>query len=248
MSDPERMRLQKYLSRAGVCSRREAEAWMAQGRVRVNGHPAVSPGIKIDPDTDRIEVDGRAVEPESRRWLLLHKPPGYITTRRDPRGRPTVYELLAEADRTLRYVGRLDRDTEGLLLFTNDGEVGHRLLHPSSEIEREYRAQVKGTPSPGTLRRLQSGVELDDGPARAEQVRLLRSDRDRGAIVSLVLREGRKREVRRLMAAVEHPVRRLRRVRFGPVVLGDLPRGSSRELTHDEVQSLRRVAGVRPKS
>lgn len=238
------MRIQKFLSRAGVASRRQAEGLMTQGRVRVNGQVVTTLGTRIDPASDRVEVDGKRVELEPYRWILLNKPPGTVTTRKDPQGRPTVYSLLQPGDRQLRYVGRLDMGTEGLLLLTNEGDAIHKLLHPSSEIAREYRVWVRQVPSPQTLRRLNQGVELEDGPARAEDVRVLKEDPKKGAILSLVLREGRKREVRRLLRAVGHPVRRLRRVRFGPLVLGDLPPGEWRELTWEEIRSLREAAGV----
>jgi 23S rRNA pseudouridine2605 synthase len=243
--DPEErgMRLQKFLSRAGVASRREAESLMAQGRVQVNGRAAMTPGIRVDPDRDRVEVDGRPVRLRAPRWILLNKPRGVLTTRRDVRGRPTVYGLLPPGARGLRYVGRLDRDTEGLLLFTNEGDVAHRLLHPSSEVDREYRARVRGVPGPETLARLRKGVDLEDGPARARVAEVLRAVGKGDAVVTLVLREGRKREVRRLLDAVGHPVRRLRRVRFGSLPLGSLGAGQWRELTKEEVQALRKEAG-----
>lgn len=231
------VRIQKLLSRAGVASRREAEALIAAGRVRINGQVVTTLGVRVDPDRDRVEVDGRAVEAQPPRWVLLHKPVGTLTSRGDARGRRTVYHLLPRELRSLRYVGRLDRDTEGLLLLTNDGDSANRLLHPGGEVEREYHAGVEGYPGPEALRRLMRGVELEDGPARATEVRLLRRERE-GAVLALVLREGRKREVRRLLAAVSHPVRWLRRVRFGPQSLGDLPPGAWRELEPAEVERL----------
>jgi 23S rRNA pseudouridine2605 synthase len=239
----ERIRLQKFLSRAGVASRREAESLMAQGRVRVNGVTAVTPGTKVDPGEDRVELDGRPVRWDPVRWIALNKPRGTVTTRKDPGGRATVYGLLPRDARRLRYVGRLDRDTEGLLLFTNDGDAMHALLHPSSEVPREYRALVHGVPGREALSSLSRGVELEDGPARAEEVRLVKQVRD-GALLTLVLREGRKREVRRLLEAVGHPTRRLRRIRFGPLELGELEPGSWRDLTPGEVRALRRAAGL----
>lgn len=239
------MRLQKFLSRAGAASRRQAEALMAQGRVRVNGEPATTPGTRVDPERDRVELDGRPVHLASRRWLLLNKLRGVLTTRKDTHGRPTVYSLLPSDAQGLRYVGRLDMNTEGLLLFTNDGDAAHALQHPSSEVAREYRARVRGVPSPSTLRRLEAGVELEDGPSRAERVKVVRASGAQATVLSLVLREGRKREVRRLLKAVGHPVGRLRRVRFGPLRLGTLPEGEWRELTPDEVGALRAAAGRR---
>ena len=240
------MRLQKFLSRAGVASRREAEGMMAQGRVKVNGRAVVTPGAKVVVGRDRVEVDGRAVTLDPVRWLVLNKPRGVLTTRSDPRGRPTVYSLLPDDSDSLRYVGRLDMNTEGLLIFTNDGDAVHALLHPSSEVSREYRAWVRGVPSDRTLQRLREGVRLEDGMARPEEVQVRRASKERGAIVSLVLREGRKREVRRLLKEVGHPVRRLRRVRFGPLRLEDLKPGDWRELSAPEVRVLRRVAGLPP--
>lgn len=234
------VRLQKFLSRAGVASRREAEQLMAEGRVRVNGRPVTKLGSRVSPADDRVELDGRRVVVRPPRWIMLNKPRGAITTNKDPGGRPTVYPLLAPADRCLRYVGRLDRDTEGLLLFTNDGDLHHALTHPSSAISREYRVAVEGRPSQGTLRLLESGVELEDGMSRAENVRVLgQCAGGKGVVLSLVLREGRKREVRRLLAAVGHPVRRLRRVRFGPVRLVGTRPGEWRELSEEEVEALR---------
>lgn len=232
------LRIQKFLSRAGVASRREAEALMLQGRVRVNGEVVTTLGTRIDPERDRVELDGEAVEREPIRWIAWHKPAGVLTTREDPQGRETVYEHLPEAFSGLGYVGRLDKGTEGLLLFSNDGDVVHRLLHPSHEVEREYEALVAGHPDGETLRRLTTGVELDDGPARARRAEVIRHDGP-GAWVRLVLTEGRKREVRRLLDAVGLPVRRLVRVRFGPVRLGELEPGAWRELGADEVRTLR---------
>jgi 23S rRNA pseudouridine2605 synthase len=235
------IRIQKYLSQAGVASRRVAEKIILGGRVRVNGQVVRTLGTRVRPGLDRVEVDGVVVEEASTRWILLHKPPGILTTRTDPRGRPTVYSLLPREARGLRYVGRLDQHTEGLLLLTNEGDALHRLTHPSQEVEREYEAWVEGVPEPGALRSLERGVELEDGPARAHKVRILRKTR-KGATLSLVLREGRKREVRRLLEAVGCPVERLKRVRFGPVRLGNLAAGAWRELNVDEIRALKAAA------
>jgi len=232
------IRIQKYLSRAGVASRREAERLILQGRIRVNGEVVLTLGSKILPGEDRVEVDGKTVGGTRARWVLFHKPPGVVTTRSDPQGRPTVYGLLPEDMGELRYVGRLDLPTEGLLLLTNEGDILHRLTHPSYEVEREYQGWVKGVPTGDTLRRLQEGVELEDGPARATRVKVLRPVRG-GVVLALVLQEGRKREVRRLLEAVGHPVTRLLRVRFGPVRLGELPSGEWRELTEQEIRALK---------
>lgn len=235
------MRLQKFLSRAGAASRREAEALMVQGRVRVNGDVVTTLGSKVDPARDVVELDGRRVELEAPRWVAFHKPPGVLTTRDDPEDRATVYDEVPPELRTLKYVGRLDMDTEGLLLLSNQGDLMHRLLHPSSEVEREYEVQVVGVPTPQVLDRLTRGVELDDGPARAHAVEMVRR-LGPGSVLRLVLVEGRKREVRRMLDAVGHPVRRLVRRRFGPIALGALEPGAWRDLTDDEVEALARAA------
>ena len=178
---------------------------------------------------------------------MLNKPMGYLTTASDPRGRPTVVDLLPPGSESLRHVGRLDFATEGLLILTNQGDVAERLLHPRYQVEREYRVWVAEAPSAGTLRRLTSGVDLEDGPARATRITVEgRSDRD-GIPMSLVVTEGRNREVRRLLEAVGHPVRRLRRVRFGPIHLGNLTRGEWRDLTEEEVRALQGPETTSPK-
>jgi 23S rRNA pseudouridine2605 synthase len=238
------MRVQKLLSRAGVASRRQAEGLMLEGRVRVNGDVCTELGTRVDPEVDKVEVDGRVVRVARPRWVAYHKPPGEVTTRSDPQGRPTVFDRLPEGWSGLRYVGRLDLLTGGLLLLSNQGDLIHRLLHPSSGVEREYEARVQGVPSRATLERLSRGVELDDGPARTRRADVTGRWRH-GAVLRLVLVEGRNREVRRLCEAVGHPVDRLERVRFGPIEIGTLPSGRWRELKADEVAALERVAGSR---
>ena len=235
------MRLQKFLSHAGVASRREAERLMIEGRVRVNGKPALELGLRVNPEKDRIELDGKLIRTVGPRWIMLHKPRGVITTRSDPRGRRTVYGLLDAGDQGLRHVGRLDRNTEGLLLLTNDGDLHHALLHPSRGVARRYRAAVEGVPDHWTIARLESGVTLEDGVAKAEAVRLERVLEGEIGVIGLTMREGKKREVRRLLEAVGHPVQRLRRVAFGPIELGRLPPGGVRVLTGQEVQLLRKA-------
>lgn len=237
-ADSRGIRVQKLLSRAGVASRRKAEELMEAGRVRINGQVVTTLGARVDPERDTVEVDGDEVTVPPPRWVLFHKPEGVLTTRRDPRGRTTVYDALPDELAGLRYVGRLDRDTSGLLLLTNQGDAIHRLLHPSYEVEREYVAGVKGRPRPDTLERLTEGVPLDDGLARAARVEVLERT-DEGARLAVVLKEGRNREVRRLLAAVGHPVRTLARRRFGPVSLGGLPEGEWRDLTDAEARALR---------
>jgi len=233
-------RLQRALARAGFGSRRACEELIAGGSVRINGRVATL-GDKVDPATDRVTFGGAPVnlDPDAR-YLKLNKPAGVLTTMRDQRGRPDIRSLLPEDGPRVFPVGRLDRDTEGLLLLTNDGELANRLLHPSFGIEKEYLAEVQGVPAPDQLRRLRSGVELEDGPARARSIRTVDARGGR-AQLALVMTEGRKREVRRLLAAVGLPVTRLVRLRVGPVRLGRLKPGERRELSKDELLELQRA-------
>jgi 23S rRNA pseudouridine2605 synthase len=243
-----RVRLQKLLADAGIASRRAAEEWIRGGRVRVNGKVALL-GEAADPEADDVRVDGRRIEAEPRRYWLLHKPQNVLTTTADPwaaeAGRRTVLELLPAAARRTRLVpvGRLDLDSEGLLLLTNDGAVVQALLHPSRGVEREYSVDVWGEVAPETVRRLAAGVELEDGRTNPCRARVLGYDarRDNSRLV-IVLREGRKRQIRRSLLALGHPVRRLVRVRMGPLRLGELPRGRARELTSAERHALLRLA------
>jgi 23S rRNA pseudouridine2605 synthase len=229
-------RLQKILARAGLGSRRASEELIAAGRVRVNGELARL-GDRADPETDRIEVDGAVVGVRAGLvHYLLNKPAGVVTTASDPQGRPTVVGLVPAEPRVFP-VGRLDADTEGLLLLTNDGELAHRMTHPSFGVEKEYLAEVEGRPTRGVLRRLREGVDLDDGrtaPARASVVgdRLLR----------ITIHEGRNRQVRRMCDAVGLPVRRLVRVRVGPITDRRLAPGEWRPLEQEEVRALERAA------
>ncbi len=249
--EPGAERIQKILAARGVASRRAAEALVAAGRVSVDGRPA-RPGERADPRRQRIAVDGRALPREAppRRRLMLHKPPGILVSRRDERGRPTVYDLLPGAPPELRYAGRLDRDSEGLLLLTTDGRLAFRLTHPRYGVEKVYEATVEGEPQPGALATLRRGVALEDGTTAPARARLL--GRPRGAAgarrsrVRLVLHEGRKRQVRRMLEAVGHPVARLVRTRLGPLELGTLPPGSARELTPAEIDALYRAVGLTP--
>lgn len=232
-------RLQKFLANAGIASRRKAEQLITDGRVSVNGATVTELGTKIDPAVDTVTVDGRRVESSERVWIALHKPRGYVSTRNDPQQRPTIYDLLPSSLHGLFYVGRLDVDSEGLMLLTNVGDEAHRLLHPKFEVPRVYEVLVEGEVSPPTLQRLLEGVELEDGPARAETAKLLPHRKAGESRVRLMLREGRKREVRRLMGAVGHKVRRLRRVSYGPVELGDLEPGKWRRLSDEELEDLK---------
>ena len=228
-------RLQKVLARAGVASRRACEELIDSGRVRVNG-VAARVGQRVDPERDRVEVDGRVIGTASRLvYYLLNKPRGAVTTAADPQGRPTAVSLVPRQPRVFP-VGRLDADTEGLLLLTNDGELAHRLTHPSYGVEKEYLAEVADVPSPQALRRLRQGVDLEDGrtaPARVGRVG------DRG--LRITIHEGRKRQVRRMCEAVGHPVLRLVRTRMGPLADRDLAPGKWRALDTAEVRALERA-------
>ncbi len=234
-------RLQRALARAGFGSRRACEELIARGRVTVDGAVATL-GDRVDATTAAVTVDGVTVnlDPDIR-YYALHKPVGVVTTMHDPQGRPDIRGFLPADGPRVFPVGRLDRDSEGLLLLTNDGDLANRLLHPRHGVEKEYLAEVEGSPTSKQLARVRSGVELDDGPARAIRARVVAATGGRGA-VRLVLTEGRKREVRRLLAAVGLPVTRLVRLRVGPITLGTLAAGEIRALERDEVQALAAAA------
>ncbi|HWO69889.1 MAG TPA: pseudouridine synthase [Actinomycetota bacterium] len=235
-------RLQKVLARAGFGSRRACEELIARGRVTVNGRVARL-GDRVDPSRDVVEVDGSRVNLDPNvRYFALHKPAGVVTTLRDPRGRPDLRGLLPPGPRVYP-VGRLDRDSEGLLLLTNDGELANRVMHPRYGVEKEYLVEVEGEPTERTARALERGVELEDGVARAVSARVVGRRPGRGAL-RVVMVEGRKREVRRMLEALGFPVRRLVRLRVGPVRLGRLRPGQVRPLTPGEVRALYRAAGL----
>ncbi|NNM31572.1 MAG: rRNA pseudouridine synthase, partial [Gemmatimonadetes bacterium] len=204
------VRVQKYLSRAGVATRRQAERMIDAGRVAVNGQVVQEQGVRVVPGKDVVLLDDVVVEPATTRWIVFHKPSGTLSTRTDPHGGRTVYDVLPGWAKGLRYVGRLDRDTTGLLLMTNDGDVASRLTHPRCRVEREYLVVVRGALTARSLRALKDGVELEDGVARPKRVRRVGSG-DGRTTVSLVLTEGRKREVRRMLKAVGYPVIALQR-------------------------------------
>jgi 23S rRNA pseudouridine2605 synthase len=239
------IRLQKILSAAGVASRRTAETLIAQGRVSVNGSTVTALGTKADPAVDEIRVDGRRIKAPARpRYILLNKPRGYITSRSDPEHRPTVIDLLAKGGvRDYIYpVGRLDYDSEGLLLLTTDGDLAARLTHPRHGVEREYEVRVKGVPEPRLLGRLARGLVVDGrktAPAQAKLLRTFEAASGEQALVSLVIREGRNRQVRKMCDAIGHPVVRLRRVRIGSIVDDRLKPGEFRELTPRELRALK---------
>jgi 23S rRNA pseudouridine2605 synthase len=238
------VRLQKILSAAGVASRRAAEDLIRQGRVTLNGRTITELGTKADPAHDDVRVDGRRVKrPERHRYLLLNKPRGYVTTRVDPHRRPTVLDLLHGVREYVYPVGRLDVDSTGLLLLTNDGELAAQLTHPRHEVEREYHAWVLGRPDEHDLQRLRRGVTIEGRrttPARVEVLREGRGGRAHQTQLSFVLHEGRNRQVRKMCDAVGHPVVDLERVRFGSVTDRRLGPGEFRELSEEEVRRLKR--------
>lgn len=228
-------RLQKLLSRAGVASRRAAEQLMLEGRVTVNGTTVRELGTKADPAGDEIRVDGRRVKfADEHRYLLLNKPRGYMTTRSDPEGRPTVIDLLKGVREYVYPVGRLDYDSEGLLILTNDGDLAARLTHPSHEVPRVYEARVLGEPDRHDLDRLARGVTIDGRRTHLAEVRALRPD-----VLQVTIHEGRNRQVRKMCEAIGHPVTHLKRVAIGPIRDGRLKLGAWRELTPEEVRKLR---------
>jgi 23S rRNA pseudouridine2605 synthase len=237
-------RVQKVLANAGIASRRASELLIKAGRVHVNGR-AVSLGDKCDPENDAITVDGERVHTDPNKlYVMLNKPRGFVTTYDDPQGRPTVMELVNVTQR-LHPVGRLDQDTEGLLLLTNDGTLTHALTHPSFQVERVYVALVPGPVRKIVLTELRAGVDLEDGFARPKRVEV-RGEEKGKALLEVVMTEGRKREVRRLLAAVGLPVERLARVTYGGVELGDLRQGKWRFLTGKEIATLFAAAKLSP--
>lgn len=239
-------RLQKLLSMAGVASRRTSEELITQGRVEVNGEVVRTLGSKADPSTDTIKVDGRRLRFDIRtRYILLHKPKGVVTTRRDPEGRRTVIELLKGVRDYVYPVGRLDYDSEGVLLLTSDGDLAAKLTHPRHAVERVYEAIVVGVPDEDALDKLRRGIFLDGERTVPAQVRRAgRAGKGRQDLTALTitLREGRNRQVRRMCASIGHPVRTLTRTRMGPITLGDLRPGQWRDLTEREIRLLRAAA------
>ncbi len=238
-------RLQKILSGAGVASRREAEGIIAAGRVAVNGTVVTELGSKADPDKDRITLDGKPVRPKTEKiYILLYKPSGYMTTLKDPEGRPVVTDLLKGIGERVYPVGRLDYNTEGLLLLTNDGDWANRLMHPRHEVEKEYLVKVRGRVSPEQVRRLASGVELDDGKTAPARVQVVHES-ERNSRLSITIHEGRYRQVRRMCEAVSLAVASLKRVRYGFLDLGDMRPGEFRRLTTEEMRRLAASEGGR---
>ena len=236
------VRLQKVLANAGVASRRVAEQLIVDGRVRVNGAVVTELGTRIHPDRDLVDVDGTAVQLDSsKRYVMLNKPTGVVSSMKDDRGRPDLRRFTKEWPERLYNVGRLDADTSGLLILTNDGELAHVLAHPSFGVTKVYIAKVEGKVTPQTIGRLTAGITLEDGPIAADKARLLQSSQG-ASLVELTLHSGRNRIVRRMLAAVGHPVVELVRRQFGPLHLGTLPAGRTRELTKVERGALLTLA------
>src|SRR4051812_10911234 len=227
------MRLNAYLARAGIASRRGADDLIKAGRVLVNGEPGqLNTFVEA---TDRVEVDGHEVAKQQLAHVLLHKPAGVVSTARDPQGRPTVVDLVPKEPRVVP-VGRLDADTTGAILLTNDGQLAHRLAHPRYKVEKVYEAEIGGNPGEDVLEQLRNGVELDDGRTAPAQVR-----RSGPHTLELIIHEGRNRQVKRMLEAVGHPVRSLHRSKYGGIELGDLPSGGWRRLSAGELERLGRA-------
>ena len=250
--DDKTERLQKVLAKAGIASRRHAETLIAQGRVMVNGEKVTTPGMKFDPLQDHIKVDGKHIPAQKKNaYLLVNKPLGMITSVRDPEGRPTVMQLVPKEmikDR-LFPVGRLDYNTEGLLLLTNDGEMANKLIHPRYGIKKKYWVKVKGVPTEGQLKRLEGGgIRIGEEESAPCKVRPLKgvypTPVSENSWFEMTLREGKKREVRRLMEDIGHPVLKLKRVAFANLILGSLPTGATRLLTPKEIDGLKKVVGA----
>lgn len=250
MTQSSGVRLQKILSQAGIASRRAAEGLIAEGRVTVNGRTIREMGVKADPAADDIRVDGRRLrQPERLRYILLNKPAGFVTTRADPQRRRTVMDLLDGVRESVYPVGRLDYDTEGLLLLTNDGDLAARLTHPRHEVERTYEAVVAGTVDVDAIEKLRRGIPLDGRRTMPAEVKVIgpgKSSRRATSMLLITIREGRNRQVRRMCEAVGHPVQALRRLRIGPISDRRLRLGEWRELTPGELARLKALLLHRP--
>lgn len=242
MNSRNTIRLQKIISQAGVASRRAAEKLIEEGRVTVNGETVREMGTKADPTRDDIRVDGRRIKSAERsRYILLNKPAGYVTTRSDPQRRRTVIDLLHGVKEYVYPVGRLDYDTQGILLLTNDGDLAAKLTHPRHEVDRTYEAYVSGMPDDEAIERLRRGIPLDGRRTRPADVVLVNKGRRVGAgVLIITIREGRNRQVRRMFEAVGHPVQSLRRIRFGPLGDSGLKPGEWRDLSEVEVEKLKK--------
>lgn len=233
-------RLNKYLAHAGVGSRRYCDDLIATGRVKVNGAVVRELGIRVDPETVRVTVDDQPVRVEKLVYWAVHKPPGYLCTNHDPARRPLALDLIPQIEQRVYTVGRLDEASEGLLIMTNDGDLANALLHPRYGVEKTYQVLVAGKPSPEDLNQLLEGVWLSDGKVKAKRVRRLRPQGD-STWIRVVLAEGKNREIRRMLAKLNHKVLKLRRVAIGPIELDRLPKGKARKLSVEEVKALRQT-------
>lgn len=235
-------RLQKVIAHAGFASRRKAEQLIVEGHVKVNGKLVKELGVKVS-SSDRVEVNGIPIEREEPVYFLLYKPRGVISSVQDDKGRKVVTDYLANIEQRIYPVGRLDFDTSGLLLLTNDGEFANLLMHPKSEVEKVYIAKVKGIPSREKTRSLEKGIKLEDGMTAPARVKMISMDKKKQtAIIELTIHEGRNRQVRRMLEAIGHPVMKLKRERYGSLTLQGLKAGEARELTAHEVKQLRVLA------
>jgi 23S rRNA pseudouridine2605 synthase len=235
------LRLNKFLAHAGVGSRRHCDDLIAAGRVKINGQIVRDLGIRIDPDKVAVHVDDHHVRTEKHVYWAVNKPRGYLCTNHDPGGRPLALDLIPHVDQRVYTVGRLDEDSEGLLLMTNDGDLAQQLMHPRFGVEKTYEVQVAGSPSPEDLRQLTTGVWLAEGRVKAKFVKRFKRQGD-STWLKIVLAEGKNREIRRMLAKLNHKVMRLRRVSIGPVHLDRLPKGKSRKLALPEIEALRKIA------
>ncbi len=237
--------LERVLSKAGLGSRREARSWIGAGRVRVNGRLIQTPDLWVDLERDRVTLDDKPVRPETRLYLLLYKPTGYVTTYHDPEGRPTVYDLIRDMEAWVAPVGRLDRDTSGLLILTNDTQLAERLTNPEHQVPKTYLVKCASLLTDEQIERLRQGVELSDGMSRPAEVIRLR-DSGKHTFLEMTIREGRNRQVRRMLEAVDSTVLKLVRTAIGPVRIGDLRMGTWRALTAAELIALKGGAASRP--
>jgi 23S rRNA pseudouridine2605 synthase len=230
-------RLNKYLAHAGVGSRRHCDSLIGAGRVKINGRPITELGMKVDPELHKVSVDDQPVKSERAVYWLVHKPPGYLCTNHDPSGRPLALELIPHVEQRVYTVGRLDEASEGLLLMTNDGDLAHKLMHPRYEIEKSYLVLVAGHPNKDDIDKLLAGVWLSEGKVAATSVKRMKPQGD-STWLRIVLKEGKNREIRRMLAKLGHKVMRLRRIAIGPVQLDKLPKGKSRKLSPKELETL----------
>lgn len=236
-----KMRLQKFLAMAGIASRRACEMLILDGRVQVNGKVVKELGVKVDPDVDEIRVDGEICRIKIKPiYIIMNKPKGVLTTVKDPFGRPTIIDLLAGVRERVFPVGRLDKDTEGLLIITNDGELSYKLTHPKHQVDKTYIAKVLGIPDEKDIKRLRKGIFLEDGKTAPARVRILKKGKN-FAVLEIIIHEGRKRQVRRMCESIGHPVLTLKRTRIGNLTLRGLAPGGWRYMTEEEVNYLKNL-------